>query len=232
MSRFSFDDASDSGTVSTGGELGPAPGFVLPLLSHLARSRGGSQRRNPTGNQNTPSKGRRSQRGRQNRLKRLLFLLVVLGSGLASGCHRPPPVEQGYTQTQLVGCWELELAGTDATRDSVREWLPRQSLPRIVELDTTSVSVPFREDDVRVAHSWFDDARKDRPFSVWHRSRSDSIVVRRAGALAGTELRMANRDGHLAGRVVLYTDAVRPDERRNQAAEIRARRASCPSPNE
>lgn len=146
----------------------------------------------------------------------------------ALGCHHGASNTTSRAAAPIEGCWSLQLLAEGAQRDSVRSWLPRGTLPTVVELDTAKVDGD-RQDGARVAHSWFDGRRESDPFSVWHRIAGDSIRVQRAGALSGLMLRLQAEDGGLTGTVVSFTDVEPQDRPARQQTRIAAEPVDCPN---
>lgn len=152
---------------------------------------------------------------------------AAIAGVLGLGCHHGASNTTGRATPSIEGCWSLEILAEDAQRDSVRSWLPRGTLPAVIELDTAQVDGD-RQDDARVAHSWFDGRRESDPFSVWHRFAGDSIRVQRTGALSGLMLRLQAENGGLAGTVVSFTDVAQRDRSGRQQARIEAEPVDCP----
>lgn len=157
-----------------------------------------------------------------------LTLLVLLLWGGAAACHSGSPQTELRSQPTLPGCWSLNLQEDDIERDSVRDWLPRGTLPGVLELDTV-VADSTTDEDSYAAYSWFDSRRETDPFSVWTRIPGDSIRVQRSGALSGLMLRMTLASDSLVGAAISFTDVRQLGESSRREAPIVARSVQCPS---
>lgn len=156
------------------------------------------------------------------------LLAVLLGT---AGACRPSSSEKAVSIGQnLPSCWKLELSATGIENDSVRDWLPKGTLPSRIKLDTAlHSSSSERGDSTFVAYSLFDGRHEKNPFSVWTRMRGDSIRVQQAGARTGIMLRLTRSDDRLVGTVNGYSDVGRAGRNRSpRKTPIAATRVSCP----
>lgn len=155
----------------------------------------------------------------------VLALLLWVGPG---ACQTEPPRTGTRSRLALAGCWSLELQEDELERDSLREWLPRGTLPGVLELDTAEAGRSGGEERF-AAYSWFDGRRETDPFSAWTRISGDSIRVQKPGALSGLMLRLTGTGDTLTGSVVRFTDVRRLDEPGRRRARVRARSVECPA---
>jgi hypothetical protein len=110
---------------------------------------------------------------------------------------------------QLPSCWEIELVEGESEAGSPRSWIPSGSLPRTLRLDTVRVEKEgegraSREESFR-AESF--GGLPGQSFSVWRRTKGDSIRVQQKGALGGVMLQFKIREKQLAGSVIGFKDA-------------------------
>lgn len=155
----------------------------------------------------------------------VLVLLLWLGAG---ACQTDPPRTADRSPVALAGCWSLDLREGELERDSLGEWLPRGTLPGVLELDTAEAGRSGSGEEF-AAYSWFDSRRETDPFSAWTRISGDSIRVQRSGALSGLMLRLTPAGDSLTGWVVRFTDVRRLDEPGRRRARVVARSVECPA---
>lgn len=159
--------------------------------------------------------------------------LVVVAVAMLSAtvaCQPGSRESADDTETSPAGCWELDLAAEGAQADSVRNWLPRGTLPPVIELDTARASGQASGDSARAAYSWFNGRREKDPFSLWRPMRGDSLLVQRAGARAGLMLRLVHSENRLEGIVVSFSDIRTQDGDDRSQAAVGATRTDCPEP--
>jgi len=160
------------------------------------------------------------------------LLAAVLATGCASSNSDPPRADgQGSSLAERVaGCWSLELLASGSEMESIRTWLPAGTMPTGIELDT-SVAPGGRDDSTFRARSLQDGRRETDPFSTWRPMRGDSLLVQRAGAMAGYALRLAPENGAMEGVVVGFSDVRQPGTPESQGARtarVRVARMECP----
>lgn len=160
------------------------------------------------------------------------WLVVVAVAVLSTtvACQPGPRESAHDTETSPAGCWELELAAEGTQADSVRNWLPRGTLPPVIELDTARASGQASSESAKAAYSWFNGRREEDPFSLWRPMRGDSLLVQRAGARAGLMLRLVHSEDRLEGLVVSFTDVRSQNDDDRPQAPVEATRTECPEP--
>lgn len=160
----------------------------------------------------------------------LLPLVAVAALALSTACRTGSPEagSRAAATPAVEGCWELEVTAEGAERDSVRTWLPAGELPYMVELDAARREAAGEE--WYAAYSWFDGRRETAPFSVWRRIPGDSILVQRAGALAGLALRLTRSGDELLGNLVGFTDVrtLGNAQSSRREAPVRGTATACP----
>lgn len=159
-----------------------------------------------------------------------LVVLVALTAVGLQGCSqteettRSEDTREGQAsfESQLPGCWKLQLTADSSQVDSVRSWLPEGSLPGVIELDTARAQTSSQGRAYRArSHDGF----LRRSFTIWRRTENDSVRVQREGALEGTMLQLGPTGGRLVGSVISFTDAGGLEEGRSLAAGTLRRRA-------
>lgn len=172
-------------------------------------------------------------RGALRRLRGTVAVAAALAVSTVGACApRPSPSDDGPAAAGEGphGCWSLTVTAEGEEPGTLPSWLPRRSVPEVVELDSARLR-PGEEGGPYRAHSWIGGRREGAPFSAWAPIEgSDSLRVERPGALAGLQLRLAPSDGALAGVLVSFTDAVEPGDSGRRTAAARAERVACPGP--
>lgn len=176
--------------------------------------------------------GAERSRGALRRLRGTVAVAAALAVSTAGACAPRPSPSGGSADAGQgpPGCWSLTVTAEGEEPGTLPSWLPRRSVPEVVELDTVRLR-SGEEGGPHRAYSWVGGRRETAPFSAWAPIEgSDSLRVERPGALAGLQLRMAPSDGAMTGLVVSFTDAVEPGDSGRRTASARAERVACPGP--